>query len=378
MLRWSVLSAAVVAVALVPACSRTASLGPGAENVSGVPRGQIDEAASTQAMPGTITVALVGDVMLGRLVGETIAREGFAYPWGNVLPSLQEPDLFLVNLETTLTAHTVPEDPAKIFHFRAAPEVAATLTAGRVDFASVANNHIRDFGIEGMNETLSVLDAAGIAHAGAGPDLASAARHALLTAGGLRVAVVAYADYPPEWAATPDSSGTNHTLVSTDPEHFARVEDSLAEARREADLVIFSIHWGPNMRARPPKAFRQFARRVVESGADVFWGHSAHVVQGVEVYKGKLILYDTGDFVDDYMVDERLRNDLSALFLVRATPPVIDRLDLLPVRIENKQVNLAEGADRKWIVRQLTELSEEMGTEVSEAQHGLSIQVPRP
>ena len=377
MLRWSVLSAAVVAVALVPACSRTASLGPGAENVSGAPRGQIDGAASTQAMPGTITVALVGDVMLGRLVGETIAREGFAYPWGNVLPSLQEPDLFLVNLETTLTAHTVPEDPAKIFHFRAAPEVAATLTAGRVDFASVANNHIRDFGIEGMNETLSVLDAAGIAYAGAGSNLPSAARHAVLSAGGLRVAVVAYADYPPEWAATPDSSGTNHTLVSIDPEHFARVADSLAEARREADLVIFSIHWGPNMRARSPEAFRQFARRVVESGADVFWGHSAHVVQGVEVYKGKLILYDTGDFVDDYMVDERLRNDLSALFLVRATPPVIDRLDLLPVQIGNMQVNLAEGADRKWIVRQLTELSEELGTEVTEEPHGLSIQVPR-
>ena len=87
------------------------------------------------------------------------------------------------------------------------------------------------------------------------------------------------------------------------------------------------------MRAQPPEAFRQFARRVVEAGADIFWGHSAHVVQGIEVYEGKLILYDTGDFVDAYAVDGGLRNDLSALFLVEVAPPDIKGLDLMPVQI---------------------------------------------
>ena len=84
------------------------------------------------------------------------------------------------------------------------------------------------------------------------------------------------------------------------------------------------------MRSRPTSEFRVFARRVIEAGADVFWGHSAHIVQGVEVWRGKPILYDTGDFVDDYAVDPNLRNDLSGLFL-RVRPPGFQRIDIVPV-----------------------------------------------
>ncbi len=151
------------------------------------------------------------------------------------------------------------------------------------------------------------------------------------------------------------------------------MEEALAAARRKADLVLFSIHWGPNMRARPTAEFRRFARRVVEAGADIFWGHSAHVPQGVEIYWGKPILYDTGDFVDDYAVDEELRNDLSALFLLRVRPPAVEGLELVPVRIGRMQVNLARGADRDWIVRRLTELSAEFGTRVVDGPQGLSV-----
>ena len=108
-----------------------------------------------------------------------------------MLPVLQQADLFLINLETTLTSQTRPADPDKVFNFRAEPTAAEAPKTGGVDFACVANNHILDFGTEGLKETLAILDGAGIAHAGAGPDLESAQRHVILTADGLRVAIVA-------------------------------------------------------------------------------------------------------------------------------------------------------------------------------------------
>jgi poly-gamma-glutamate capsule biosynthesis protein CapA/YwtB (metallophosphatase superfamily) len=328
-------------------------------------------------MAHPFTLALAGDVMLGRLVDETIATRGFAYPWGDLLPVLHGADRVLINLECVLTARTErwrePDGSYKAFYFRADPAVVETLRQGRVAFAGLANNHSGDFGLEGLLDTLRILDEAGILHAGAGHTLAEARRPASLAVDDSRIAVVACADYPRAWAATPTSPGINYLPVSVDPADFAAVEEALAAARREADLLIFSIHWGPNMRARPTAEFRRFARRVIEAGADVFWGHSAHVPQGIEVYQGRPILYDTGDFVDDYAVDEELRNDLSALFLLRVRPPAVEGLELLPVHIGRMQVNLARGADRDWIVRRLTELSAEFGTRLVDGPQGLSV-----
>ena len=326
-------------------------------------------------MDRAFTLAIAGDVMLGRLVNEAIAARGSGYPWGNVLPILKQADLFLINLECALTARTRPwhDGATKAFYFRADPAVAATLRIGRVGFACLANNHICDFEAEGMRETVEVLDREGIAHAGAGMDVAAARAPARLTLNGVRISVLASADHPFTWAATPTSPGINYTPISVELEQFAAVEGAIAAARQGADLVIFSIHWGPNMRSRPTAAFRDFAHKVIDAGADIFWGHSAHLVQGIELCQGKLILYDTGDFVDDYTVDPQDRNDLSALFLVRVRPPVIDRLDLVPVKIADMQVNLARGEEHDWFVRRITALCTEMGTAVTIGEWALSI-----
>lgn len=313
------------------------------------------------------TIALAGDVMLGRLVDEVIAKRGPIYPWGDLLPVVRQADLFLINLECAVTSRTEEwhDGERKVFYFRADPARAApTLAAGRVAFASLANNHAGDFDIAGLLETGEVLDRLGIAHAGAGIDLAAARAPARLNAGNLRVAVVAFADHPAVWAATPTSPGINYLPVSTAPATLAVVEETLAQAREDADLVIFSIHWGPNMRSRPTPGFREFAHRVIAAGADVFWGHSAHIVQGIELWQGRPILYDTGDFIDDYAVDPELRNDLSALFLLRVGASAVERVDLLPVAITHCQVNRAQGREREWIVRRLTELCNEFGTDV--------------
>lgn len=152
--------------------------------------------------------------------------------------------------------------------------------------------------------------------------------------------------------------------ISTAPATIAVVEQAIAGAREEADFVIFSIHWSPHMRERPTLEFREFARRIVDAGADLVWGHGSHVVQGIELWHGNPILYDTGDFVDDYAVDPRLRTDLSALFLVRVAPSAIARIEVLPVRIADGQVNRACGRDRNWFARRFMALCAEFGTRV--------------
>jgi poly-gamma-glutamate capsule biosynthesis protein CapA/YwtB (metallophosphatase superfamily) len=113
---------------------------------------------------------------------------------------------------------------------------------------------------------------------------------------------------------------------------------------------------------RPPEAFRRFARAVVDLGADIYYGHSAHVFQGVEIYHGKPILYDTGDFIDDYAVDPDLRNDRSFLFRVTMEGGNLQRLELFPVVLPYARVELARGEEREAILRLMQDLSAEMGT----------------
>jgi poly-gamma-glutamate synthesis protein (capsule biosynthesis protein) len=144
------------------------------------------------------------------------------------------------------------------------------------------------------------------------------------------------------------------------------VKDAISRARAEgADLVVFSIHWGPNMVTSPSPQFRKFARAVLDAGADIYHGHSAHVFHGVEVYKGKPIIYDAGDFVDDYAVDPELRNDLGLLFRLQVTDSRIGRIDMIPVFIADCQVNVASGVRRETVARRIRSLSAEMGTSVS-------------
>ena len=313
-------------------------------------------------------LALTGDVMLGRGVAEALASGEIAHPWGDVLPVMQSQDGVLVNLECALTRETERwrNGAEKAFYFRADPSAARLLRTAGVRFAGLANNHAGDFGSKGLLETVATLDAVGIAHAGAGADLAAASVPARIELRGVRVSVIAFADHPVSWAAGGSIPGIRFFTPGDDAEDFEPIARAIAEARRGADFVIFSSHWGPNMRLHPPALFRRFARRVLDSGADLFWGHSAHVVQGIEIWQGKPILYDTGDFVDDYAIDSELRNDLSALLLLDLEDGAVRRLDLLPVQIRDRSVWIARAAEREFFVKRMTELCAELGTELED------------
>src|ERR671916_2010580 len=175
------------------------------------------------------TLALTGDVMLGRGVNETLDASRPEGVWGDVLPLLHAADLRVINLECALTEHRRPwSRTPKVFHFRAGPPAVEVLRAARVDACSLANNHTLDFEERGLLDTLDHLEAAGIRYAGAGHNLEEAARPALVKKG---VALVAFTDNEPPFAAGPDKPGTNYLPVSLEPEVMGRVEEAVEAAR---------------------------------------------------------------------------------------------------------------------------------------------------
>jgi poly-gamma-glutamate capsule biosynthesis protein CapA/YwtB (metallophosphatase superfamily) len=315
-----------------------------------------------------ITAALVGDVMLGRGVNGVLRTLRPEQPWGDVLPLLISADLRIVNLECAITDHKQPwTRTPKVFHFRADPSAVEVLKAARVDVCSLANNHTLDFEERGLLDTLEHLKAAGIRYAGAGHNWEESARPALLAARPAdrpsRVALLAFTDNEPPFAAGSDRPGTNYLPVSLESDVLGRVEMAVTAAREAgAETVVFSNHWGPNMVQRPSTLFRRFARAVMDRGADVYYGHSAHVFQGIEIYRGKPILYDTGDFIDDYAVHPKLRNDRSLLFRVSLEGSEFRRLELFPVTLPYARVQLAKGSEREAILDRMEHLSGEMGT----------------
>ncbi len=323
-----------------------------------------------------LVLAFNGDVMLGRLVNEMIRHMGASYVWGDTLPLIKKADLRLVNLECVIAKDGIPWDKTpKVFFFRADPYGIDVLKIAGVNYVSLANNHTLDFGEEALLEMINRLDNAGIAHAGAGRNLREASKPAVIEAGGMGVGVVSFTDNEPAFAATEISPGTNYIPITFADKIVKRVHEVIDEARSLADLVVFSIHWGPNMRQKPTNTFREFAHAVIEMGVDIFHGHSSHIFQGIEIYRGKVIMYDTGDFIDDYYVGSEEKNDQQLLFLAMVSRGKIKRMEMIPVEISKCQVNIAKGDVHKEISERMIKLSEEFGTAIKKKNGRLVVDV---
>jgi poly-gamma-glutamate capsule biosynthesis protein CapA/YwtB (metallophosphatase superfamily) len=311
----------------------------------------------------TVTVALAGDTMLGRGVARTLATTPpQALVALEVRDALGRADLVVLNLECCISERGRRWDaPGKPFFFRAPPRAVELLVLLGVDCVTLANNHALDYGFDALADTLDHLTTAGIAAVGAGADLEQARRPAMLVAGGLRVAVVGVTDHPADFAAGPGRPGVAFADLGRQVPDWL-LED-IREADAEADAVLVTPHWGPNMTPAPVRHVRRAATELVEAGATLVAGHSAHVPHGV----AGPVLYDLGDFLDDYRVDPRLRNDLGLLFLVTLDGRGPVRLDALPLKLEFCHTRLAAGEDAAWMRRRFRTACADLGTELEEA-----------
>jgi poly-gamma-glutamate capsule biosynthesis protein CapA/YwtB (metallophosphatase superfamily) len=308
-------------------------------------------------------LALGGDTMLGRLVAERLVAEGPASLFApEVVDVAHEGDLCVLNLECCISERGRPwPAPGKPFFFRAPPVAVESLRLLGVDCVTLANNHALDYGEDALVDTLDHLAAAGIAAVGAGSDVESARAPEVLKHDGLRVAVFGVTDHPADFAAGPGRAGVAFADLGHDVPEW--LTSAVNEAGAMADAVLVTPHWGPNMVAAPLPQVRHAASVLRDAGATVVAGHSAHVFHGVDDH----VLYDLGDFIDDYAVDRMLRNDLGLLWLVDldddGTPT---RLEAVPLLLEFCYTRLATGNDAAWVRDRFRAACAEFGTTVDE------------
>jgi poly-gamma-glutamate synthesis protein (capsule biosynthesis protein) len=307
-----------------------------------------------------VTLALAGDTMLGRRVVEALAVD----PGGSLLAGELEEiargaDHFILNLECCVSERGERvRDPDKRFFFRAPPAMAERLAEMGVSCVTLANNHALDFGPDALQDTLMHLRAAGIAAAGAGADVAAARAPVVLEGGGLRLRVVSVTDHPSAFAAGGDRPGIAFAdLWREDIPAWLR---ELAAPGPDADVVVVSPHWGPNMRATPVAHVRRAAAALEAAGASLVAGHSAHVAQGAS---GRT-LFDLGDFIDDYAVDRALRNDLGLLWLVTLDADGPRRVEGVPVRLQVAHTRRASDVEATLLLALLEERCAAVGSTV--------------
>jgi poly-gamma-glutamate capsule biosynthesis protein CapA/YwtB (metallophosphatase superfamily) len=177
--------------------------------------------------------------------------------------------------------------------FSADPRLIDGLRNAGIDYVSLANNHIRDAGGQGILDTIANLDKRGIDHSGAGRNLAAARRPAMLAAGGVKVAILGYDTIAKSYAASATRAGSAQLSAAV-------VKADVAAARKAgANLVIVFPHWGTEYDPTPFAGQQKLARACIDAGADLVIGNHAHWAGAVETYKGKPIWYALGNFVFD-------------------------------------------------------------------------------
>ena len=357
-------------------------------------------------MKDRITLFLCGDVMTGRGIDQILPFPGdprlhepymhsaagylnlaeetsgpiprpveFSYIWGDALAEFgrEAPQAKVINLETAITRSDTPWQGKEI-HYRMNPQNIACLIAAGIDCCVLANNHILDWGIRGLVDTLDALDRSGIKHAGAGRNLGEARAPAILETGeGRRVIVFGLGSLSSgirsEWSALEERPGANVTEARLGDPVFSLAEE-IGAIRRNGDIVIVSIHWGGNWDYKILRPQRTLAHRLVDEAAvDIVHGHSSHHVKALEVHNGCLILYGCGDFLNDYEGIEgyeSFRGDLGLMYFadIDSQTGRLLALRMIPTRVRRFQVRRASETDSQWLEDLLNREGTRFGTNV--------------
>jgi poly-gamma-glutamate capsule biosynthesis protein CapA/YwtB (metallophosphatase superfamily) len=363
------------------------------------------EPGSSMGLSQTVRVLLSGDVMTGRGLDQIlphpcdprihepvvssaieylwmaeqangpIARPvDLRYIWGAALEELKHGyrDAYIVNLEVSITRSN--DYLPKGINYRMGPENAGCLSAGGVDCCVLANNHILDWGYPGLLETLETLEHLGISTAGAGQDLIRARAPAILDIGAnRRVIVFALASEtsgtPRNWAARENIPGLN-LLPDLSDQSARQLGREVAQIKQPGDIVIVSLHWGPNWDYHIPEEQRAFAHKLIDQ-ADVsaVFGHSSHHAKAIEVHRGRLILYGCGDFLNDYegiTGYEGYRADLALLYAASfdITSSELIELEMVPFQICRFRLIRPTSKDIAWLQETLDRQCRRFGVSI--------------
>ncbi|MDY6796918.1 MAG: CapA family protein [Actinomycetota bacterium] len=307
--------------------------------------------------PAVLSLGIGGDVCLGLEVADLVQGEDSGYLWTEVSDLFDGYDLVAVNLESPLCRYSEPHEDQLSVHIRGDDDCASPMAEAGVDAVCLANDHIMDFGSQGLEETLNALRSEEIGSYGAGPS-ASMASKPLIEEGdnGASVALLAFCDVAPaSYAAGEDSPG----LAAASSEEMASAVD---DAGMEADYVAVILHWGDMGSNVVTDRQRELAHTCVEAGADLVAGCHPHVIQGLEVWQGVPIIYSLGNLVYYSQGEEGKSGLFAGCYFEDGS---LASLELIPMRIEGAKPAQASGDEAQLILQEMAALCPEADVEIS-------------
>ena len=307
--------------------------------------------------------------------GSILAPVSFSYIWGDALEEWERkaPDVKLINLETSITT-SKDYWQGKGINYRMNPDNIPCLTAAKIDCCSLANNHVLDWGYSGLAETITTLKTAQIKTAGAGLNQQSAKTPAIIEVKGKGRAIVfsfgvTTSGIPVSWAADQDKPGVN-LLPDLSRQTVQDIHKQVEQVKQTGDVVVASIHWGGNWGYEIPLEQIEFAHQLIDhAGIDLIHGHSSHHVQGIEIYRDRLIIYGCGDLINDYegiSGYEAFRDDLGLMYFATldcSTGKLVN-LAMIPTQIKLFRLQVASTLDLLWLKALLNREGSRFATEV--------------
>ncbi len=319
----------------------------------------VHSGSGQDAYPQIIRITAVGDIMLDGSARPELAKSGYDYAFDGTRDLLKQSHVVFGNLEGPLTRRGRAENGKK-FVFRSPPmKVARALKQAGFDVVSLANNHSLDYGAVGLDDTINALAAEGIRHVGAGKNSRDARAPTFVVVGNRTIAFLAYSlTFPENFWATRRTPGTAFG-------HETHIVADVEVARRVADIVLVSFHWGQEGTTELREYQTRLGRAAIDAGAQAVLGHHPHVLQGVEHYKQGVILYSLGNFTFGSYSQKARHSMIAHLYF---TGSQLNQVRLLPVNVFNSDVIFRpwplKGEDANKVVRELQQLASQLGTKI--------------
>jgi poly-gamma-glutamate capsule biosynthesis protein CapA/YwtB (metallophosphatase superfamily) len=322
------------------------------------------------------TLFAAGDTMIARWMHYWYYEKGPDFMLGEVKEMVSKADIAMTNLECVVSTRGDFFDKGEMrpYLYRARPEMLDILTNAGFDLVVTTNNHSMDYGPEALLEQMELLNSVGIAYVGSGRNLEEASSPTYIRVDNIIIAFIGMETSFPECAAQAQRAGVLHAKGKENI--IKELAGPVAEAKRNADIVVFTPHWGRNWTDKPTNERIELAHSIIDMGVDAILGHSSHHVHGIEVYKGKPIIYDMGSFLFDRVGQGRMR--YSAGFILEFNQQGFYRISIYPLRLYDCRTTLAEKKDTASFCKLLVNLTRQLNTDLKLTRDGDVLRLELP
>ena len=292
-----------------------------------------------------VKMIAVGDIMLSREVERRmINNEDFKYPFLKTADITRSGDFVFGNLETSIINGRAIQNNEMVF--RTDLRAVEGLVFAGFNVLSLANNHIMNFGRDGLESTIKILDENNISHIGAGMSEEEIYKPVIKDIKGTKFAFLGFTY---NFDQRKSSNGEIYGMANMS---IAKMEENVKKTKSKNDIVIVSMHAGTEYKISSSSFQENFAQRAIDAGADLIIGHHPHVVQNVQKYKQGYIIYSLGNFVFDQMWSNETR--LGAIAEITFQNKKIKSIEFIPVKIyDYSQPAILEGTEAEMILERL-------------------------